>query len=160
VRPGPVDLGRLTDELFERLPALGQRRWTVDGRSHEIVTADGQRLIQAMLQLAANAVRATTEDAEIGIGSKVDRARGRTCLWVRDTGVGVPPDEQRRIFERFTRGSAADPAEGSGLGLSIVAAIAEAHSGGVRLESVVGTGSRFTVELPYVPARRATRVGV
>jgi signal transduction histidine kinase len=154
VRPAPVDLGELTDDLLGRLPALGPRAWTVDTRSEDVISADGQRLTQAMLQLAANAVRATEDGAEIAVGTLVDRARDETRLWVRDTGVGVAPEDRNRIFQRFTRGAAADRGEGSGLGLSIVSAIAEAHGGSVRLESVLGSGSTFTLVLPYVPAGR------
>jgi signal transduction histidine kinase len=158
VRPAPVDLGRLTDDLTERLPALGRRRWVVDARAADVVAADGQRLTQAMLQLATNAVRATADDAEIGIGTRVDTVRAETLLWVRDTGVGVAPAERRRIFERFARGATSEQHEGSGLGLSIVTAIAEAHGGSVRLDSTVGAGATFTLALPHAPARLSTSV--
>jgi signal transduction histidine kinase len=158
VRPGPVDLGEVTDELVTRLPALGDRAWTVDARAGEVVTADRQRLTQALLQLAANAVRATPEGAEIAVGSRVDRARREVHLWVRDTGTGVAPEDRERIFARFSRGRSAEPTEGSGLGLAIVSAIAEAHSGSVRLDSTPGQGATFTLVLPYVPATRTELV--
>ena len=158
VRPGPVDLGEVTDDLVTRLPALGDRAWTVDARAGEVVSADRQRLTQALMQLAANALRATPEGAEIAVGSRVDRARREVHLWVRDTGTGVAPEDRERIFARFSRGRTAEPTEGSGLGLAIVSAIAEAHSGSVRLDSTPGQGARFTLVLPYVPATRTERV--
>jgi signal transduction histidine kinase len=111
-----------------------------------------------MLQLAANAVRATTDGAEIAIGSRVDQARREVQLWVRDTGTGVAPEDRDRIFARFARGGDADPTEGSGLGLAIVSAIAEAHSGSVRLDSTPGQGATFTLVLPYVPVTRTELV--
>jgi signal transduction histidine kinase len=152
VRAGPVDLGSFTDDLAGLLPGLGQRRWRVDARADEVVRADAQRLTQAVLQLAANAVRATDDGDEIAFGTSVERTLAEVRVWVRDTGVGVPPADRRRIFDRFARGPRADPADGSGLGLSIVTAIAEAHGGRVDLVSTVGEGSTFTVVLPLVAA--------
>jgi two-component system, OmpR family, sensor kinase len=71
-------------------------------------------------------------------------------VWVRDTGPGVPAADAERIFERFQRGDDARGAEGSGLGLSIVRAIATAHGGDVRLDSMPGEGATFTVVIPTV----------
>jgi two-component system, OmpR family, sensor kinase len=73
---------------------------------------------------------------------------GRVRWWVRDTGPGVDPADAERIFERFQRGDQARGPEGSGLGLSIVRAIASAHGGRVRLDSKPGEGSTFTIVLP------------
>jgi signal transduction histidine kinase len=118
-----------------------------------VVHADGQRLTQALLQLADNAVRHTGEDDEIAIGSALD-PRGGVRLWVRDTGSGVAPQDRDRIFERFARARDAQgrTGEGSGLGLAIVTAIAQAHGGGVELESTPapapGHGATFTLVLP------------
>ncbi|WP_140416347.1 sensor histidine kinase, partial [Arthrobacter globiformis] len=69
-------------------------------------------------------------------------------IWVSDTGTGIPAGDHERIFERFGKGSNAETSEGSGLGLSIVKAIAEAHGGTVLLESEVGKGSRFMLRIP------------
>ncbi|MFJ8912733.1 sensor histidine kinase [Amycolatopsis sp. NPDC102389] len=110
------------------------------------VHADGQRLAQALLQLVSNAVRHTSPGQEIALGSEVTATTAR--LWVRDTGEGVPPDSRSRIFERFKRGSNSSGDDGAGLGLAIVAAIAEAHGGRVLLDTVPGEGARFTMEIP------------
>jgi signal transduction histidine kinase len=67
-------------------------------------------------------------------------------LWVHDSGSGLPASESQRIFERFVKGS--DQTGGSGLGLSIVAAIAEAHGGYARLRSSDGKGARFEIVIP------------
>jgi signal transduction histidine kinase len=69
-------------------------------------------------------------------------------IWVADTGTGIPAEDHDRIFERFGKGTNSAGTEGSGLGLSIVKAIAEAHGGTVRLESEVGKGSRFVLVIP------------
>ena len=67
---------------------------------------------------------------------------------VRDHGIGISHDDHTRIFERFTRIDTAREHGGSGLGLSIVAAIAEAHDGHVELESAPGQGSCFSIVIP------------
>lgn len=69
-------------------------------------------------------------------------------LSVTDVGPGIPQEAQERIFERFGRLESSRGAEGSGLGLSIVSAIAEAHDGTVLLSSAVGEGSTFTIRIP------------
>jgi two-component system, OmpR family, sensor kinase len=156
VHPAPVDLTRLTDDVLGKATALGPRRWTVDARADAVINADAQRLTQALLQLADNAVRHTGPNDEIAIGSSVEL--GQVRLWVRDTGPGVAAQDRDRIFERF--GRAADSAgrgeEGSGLGLAIVTAIAQAHDGRVLLDSEPGHGATFALLLPigFLPGPR------
>jgi signal transduction histidine kinase len=85
----------------------------------------------------------------------------RIRLWVEDHGEGIPPAEQEKIFERFyRRGSELRrQTQGVGIGLSIVKHIVEAHGGRVLVQSTVGHGSRFTIELPLspIPAKPETR---
>src|SRR5699024_666223 len=69
-------------------------------------------------------------------------------LWVSDTGSGIAPEDLGNIFQRFSRGSLRTESSGSGLGLAIVAAITEAHGGEVRVHSVPGEGSTFTLDIP------------
>lgn len=142
----PVELGTLTDELAAKAAALGDRRWIVDARGEGSLHADRQRLTQAVMQLAENAVRHTRDGDEIGIGvvARPDSAR----IWVRDTGPGVTPGDETRIFERLVRGRGRPRGESSGLGLAIVQAIAEAHGGRVELSSTPGRGATFAIVLP------------
>lgn len=142
----PVELGDLTDELAAKAPALGERGWVVDARAEGAMVADRQRLTQAVMQLAENAVRHTSPGDEIGLGTALagDEAR----LWVRDTGPGVPAGQEGRVFERFARGPDTPRGESSGLGLSIVRAIAESHGGRVELDSAQGAGATFTIVVP------------
>jgi len=142
----PVELAPLTDELLTKARALGERDWVLDARGEGEVLADRQRVTQAVMQLAENAVRHTAPGAEIGIGTGLAATEAR--VWVRDTGAGVPEDEAERIFRRFARGRGVPRGESSGLGLSIVRAIAEAHGGRVALDSVPGVGATFTIVLP------------
>ncbi|MGH3345032.1 MAG: sensor histidine kinase [Carbonactinosporaceae bacterium] len=154
LHPGPVSLAQLTDDVLDKAAALGRRRWSLDGRAEATVTADGQRLTQALLQLAQNAVAHTEPHDVIALGTEV--AGSRVRLWVRDTGPGVPPQEADRIFGRFARGADGRGA-GFGLGLAIVTAIAEAGGGRVTLASRPGDGATFILEIPYLPAPCAGR---
>jgi signal transduction histidine kinase len=140
-----VDVGSLTREVREKVETLADRRWVVDDVADGAMVGDRQRLEQAMIQLAQNAAEHTDPGAEIGIGSELDD--GWATLWVRDTGPGILPDDQDRIFERFAR-SGARRAEGAGLGLAIVRAIAEAHHGRAGLRSQAGEGATFFMQVP------------
>lgn len=141
-----VEVAPLVDEVLDKARGLASRRWTMDARADVTVAADPQRLTQALLQLAANAARFTEEGDVIAFGSSADD--GAVRLWVRDSGPGVPDGEVERVFTRFARGHEARGGEGAGLGLPIVAAIAEAHGGRVELASRAGFGATFTIVLP------------
>jgi two-component system, OmpR family, sensor kinase len=149
IRIEPVELADLTTELLVKGRTLGQRSWQLDACAEGIIRADPQRVTQAMLNLARNAVEHTVPGAEIGLGSAW--ADGGVRLWVRDTGTGIDPAEQERIFDRFARGPSGRRSDGAGLGLSIVRTIATAHGGGVDLESSPGRGATFTIVLPGTP---------
>ena len=153
VRPLDTDLGRLLDDVHDKVRTLGDRRWLVDARADIVVRADAQRLTQALLQLAANAVKFSAPGSAVALGSAVSDDGARVRVWVRDEGVGIAPEQQDRIFERFAQATtpgAAHP-EGAGLGLAIVAAIADGHGGRVHVDSTPGVGSTFTLDLPLVP---------
>jgi two-component system, OmpR family, sensor kinase len=117
------------------------------------IVADRQRLTQAVMQLAENAVRHGRPGSPLWLGSAVDAGEAR--LWVRDHGPGIAEADRRRIFERFARGAGARPPDGAGLGLAIVHAIARAHHGRVELASGEGRGSRFTMVVPATAAVEA-----
>jgi two-component system OmpR family sensor kinase len=147
VRPGPVDLDTVTLEALERARALGERDWQLDALGTGVVLVDEQRLVQAVLQLADNAVKHTERGQRIGIGSVLEGDRAR--LWVADSGPGVAPEDAERIFARFGRGTRVPPGrDGAGLGLAIVDSIARAHGGRVELERSDSGGARFTLVLP------------
>jgi len=155
VRLAPTDIGRLTDDVLDKARGLGRRRWQVGARADATVCVDSQRITQAWLQLLANAVRFSAEGSTIRIGSEI--RDDRVLLWVRDEGPGVSPDDEHAIFERFQRGRADRTGRradgGVGLGLPIVAAIAAAHHGTVRLEHPARaprTGAVFVLDLPAV----------
>ncbi len=142
-----VPIHGLCEELIANARGLAQREWTLDADSRRSIVADRQRVTQAVMNLVRNAVEHTSDGDEIAIGGSVNG--DIAVLWVRDSGAGIAPEEQRRIFERFERGRASRRRyEGSGLGLAIVRAIAEAHGGRVELQSRLGEGARFAIELP------------
>lgn len=144
---GPVTVEELVRELMPKLAALGSRAWACEITGSVRTMADRQRLTQAVMNLAANAVGHTPEDGRITVG--LARSRDEYRLWVSDDGTGIPLEDQSRIFERFARGrNERRRSHGAGLGLSIVRAIAEAHRGRVELVSAPGRGSTFTLVLP------------
>jgi signal transduction histidine kinase len=150
LRLAQVDVAAMMADVFAKATALGAREWqlgTVDAVS---VRADRQRLEQALMQLAQNAVQFTAEGDRIGLSA---RARdGQLQLAVHDTGIGIDPAEREQIFERFGR---AEPgrarADGAGLGLAIVAAIAGAHRGRVDVAGAPGAGATFSLVIPLAP---------
>jgi signal transduction histidine kinase len=151
VQLGPVELADLTTELLAKARALGDREWTLDACATGVVEADAQRLTQAVLNLARNAVEHTAAGDTIAIGSRC--SHGELRIWVRDTGAGIEFADQTRIFERFSRGGGAQRrSDGAGLGLAIVQAVATSHRGRVVLESRPGAGATFTIVLPGTPA--------
>jgi heavy metal sensor kinase len=110
------------------------------------VRADRNRLRQVAANLLDNAVKYTPRDGEVELSA---RREGETALLVvRDTGAGIPPEDQPRIFERLFRGDRSRSERGLGLGLSLVRAIVHAHDGRVDVDSAPGRGSTFTVRLP------------
>ena len=152
-----VDVGRLTDETLERARALGNRHWVLDDLADTQAFIDPQRVTQAWLQLAANAVRYSAEHSRIAIGSRV--AGDDLELWVRDEGIGIAPDEQAIVLTRLGRARRSTSAanEGAGLGLAIVNSIAEAHHGHITIDSTPGRGSTFTLVLPRLPKPAAPK---
>ncbi|MGP3925537.1 sensor histidine kinase [Streptomyces sp. 8N616] len=149
LKPGDVVLPELIEEVYVKASALAPRRWMLelaDDTPPGMLHGDRQLLTQALIQLAQNAAQHTEEHARIWIGGRVHD--GVAELWVRDSGPGVPPAEQNRIFERFARGGRARGSGGAGLGLAIVKAIAEAHHGKVTLNNRPGHGATFTLEIP------------
>lgn len=149
VTPRPVDAGGLVRQIVRNAQAIAGAEVTTGPVAEVVAEVDPERVTQAMLQLAQNAVTHGGGDIEIG-----SRTVGRRLeLWVRDHGPGVPDDAKAAVFERFYR--ADQGSRGSGLGLNIVQVIARAHGGAVRLDDAAGGGAVLTIELPDVVAAGA-----
>jgi signal transduction histidine kinase len=119
------------------------------------LAGDRSRLAQLIDNLVSNAVKFTAEGG--GVTVRVAPDGDEVVLQVADSGMGIPAEEQAQLFERFFRSSNARRAAvpGTGLGLVIVRAIADAHGGTVALESTEGIGTTFTIRIPAVPAEPA-----
>lgn len=132
----------------------------VGGTPHLELFGNDEQVTAAVANLVANAVAYSESDATVLVSTKADDDMVEVS--VVDQGIGIPPDEIDRIFERFYR---VDPARhrstgGTGLGLSIVKHVAATHGGDVRVWSVEGQGSTFTLSLPrYHSARELQEDG-
>jgi len=147
----PTDIAALTTSVLRKASALSSHDWVLGGAAPVVALVDPERITQALLQLASNAARHGARTGSIEIGSTVtsDPSHGdRLRLWVRNEGQPISDETQQHMFERFRRGSAGRGSEGSGLGLSIVEAIAAAHGGRVLVRSTEREGTVLTLDLP------------
>jgi len=118
------------------------------------VVGDEEALITAIENLVSNAIHYSPKGSRVTVSVQTDQAEGTVAVHVIDQGIGIAPDEQERIFERFYRTDQARArrAGGTGLGLSIVRRTATAHGGTVSVDSQPGSGSTFTLTLPVAEA--------
>jgi signal transduction histidine kinase len=155
-------------DVIERV--VSTAAWMKGGKPLEIASeiprdlpmleSDRGKLVQILVNLVSNAIKFTPDGGRVRIEARALEAE-RVLLAVEDTGVGIPSSERERIFEAFrqaeARGAHKDGAArdygGVGLGLSLVKRLAELLGGQVRVDSTVGRGSRFEVELPLRPLR-------
>ncbi len=146
----PLDLMIVTEDVLDRLGPLAAAKpvsLTLGHVEPLPVSADPIHLRRLLLNLIDNAIKYTPAGGSVKVS--MARADGWAKLSVRDTGIGIAPEDRDRVFQRFFRSAEARSAQGgSGLGLSIVRSIVEAHQGRIELESLPGKGSTFTVCLP------------
>jgi signal transduction histidine kinase len=141
-----VDVGAWTEEVFRKASVLDAREWALGSTADLVVRADEQRLTQAVMQLAVNACQHNGADVRVEVGSLV---RGSSLvIYVEDDGPGIPDEDAERIFERFQRANT--DLRSTGLGLSIVSAIADAHGGRARVRHGRSGGARFEILLPLL----------
>jgi signal transduction histidine kinase len=117
------------------------------------LVADERRLKQALFNLISNALKFTPSGGTVTLAAR--RTADRVALIVADTGVGVPREDQARIFEKFERGSPNARQSGPGLGLSLVKSFIELHGGTVEMDSRPGSGTTVTCYLNLAPASAA-----
>ncbi|MCO5166518.1 MAG: ATP-binding protein [Planctomycetes bacterium] len=144
----PVDLLSVVSDAVEHTVPPAARARVVVERQDELppVRVDPERIERAVANMAANALKYSPPDAPVRV--RLRRVDGEVIVSVEDRGVGIPPDELPRLFEKSFRARTAGGVEGLGLGLYIVRRIAEAHGGRVWAESRVGQGSTFHLALP------------
>ncbi|MEW6324421.1 MAG: ATP-binding protein [Nitrospirota bacterium] len=154
-RRDPVEVADLLERAARVLrPVAERRRQTLTVRPCEAslrVIGDRQRLTDALVNLLDNAVKYTPDGGAVTLEAQA--ADDAVQIAVADTGIGIPPKELSRIFERFYRVDRARSREpgGTGLGLAIVKHVIEAHGGQIAVQSEVGKGSRFSMILPKQP---------
>lgn len=147
----PVDVSRVVEEAAERCAIVAESKniaITVNALPDVFVVGDAELLIVAIKNLIDNAIKYSEDGKHVGVG--VATSKNSVKVSVADVGVGIPKDEQNRIFERFYRVDASRSRQtgGTGLGLSLVKHIVFSHGGEVGLFSQPGVGSTFTVTLP------------
>ncbi|MCA9509556.1 MAG: protoglobin domain-containing protein [Myxococcota bacterium] len=148
---GPVDLGGVLETAASFLAQKLERRGIevaleVDG--DVVVEGDAEKLQQLFLNLILNAADAMGGGGELRLGARAVEG-GAVHAWVADTGVGIEPVDLPRIFDPFFTTKPAG--QGNGLGLVVARGIAIDHGGDIEVESELGAGTRFTVELPGPP---------
>lgn len=156
LRQEPVDLIAVCADVVQAAAAVAGAHHAVRLQADAsggvpVVVGDDARLHQVVSNLVGNAVAHTAEGTRVDVG--VRRDGGSVVVQVTDDGDGMPPEVSARVFERFYRADASrartgSATTGSGLGLSIVAAIVAAHGGTVEVDSRVGEGTAFVVRLP------------
>lgn len=144
VKPAPVDLDEFGQRLLQTVRPLARRDWVLEA---DAVPAqlDPQRVRQAVVALVDNAVRFTSEGERITLRLRRPDER-EVVVEVVDTGEGIDPELVDEVFAPFRHGASAR--SGTGIGLALVAAIAEAHGGEARVASTVGQGTTVTLHLP------------
>jgi signal transduction histidine kinase len=151
---GPVRLSDVVSrasDLYRDVADLKNVAVHVDASDDVVVLADRPRLEQVAANLIDNAIKYTPSGGRVDVD--VGRDGARAWLRVRDTGVGIPADEQPLIWDRLFRGDISRTERGLGLGLSLVKAVVKAHGGSVDVKSEPGKGSMFVVSLPLDQAR-------
>ena len=144
------------DDLIEE--ALSRNQLAAEARSIELnrgasvgvqVKGDRSLLVTALSNLISNAINYSPEKMPVSVSQKVVDG-GVVLIRVTDRGIGIAPDDQKRVFERFFRVDQARSRQtgGTGLGLAIVKHVVANHGGNIKLWSRPGTGSTFTIELP------------
>jgi two-component system sensor histidine kinase BarA len=148
----PISLLDMAEDVAESYRATaGEKSITIRTITHHtipMVKGDADKLNRVLINLIHNAIKFTPAGGEIRIEAQV-RDHDSVELCVIDTGSGIPLHELDKIFDKFYRGESAPvEARGAGLGLAIAKNLVELHGGAIRVESTLGTGSRFAFTIP------------
>jgi PAS domain S-box-containing protein len=156
LRREPCDLHALIRNLVDGMDGALARRITLETHGAELVVqGDSARLERVIMNLLTNALKYSASDAPVKV--RLARRDGVVEIEVEDAGIGVAPEHQHRLFERFYRTTAGQKSAGGlGLGLYIARLIVEAHGGRIGVTSQPGRGSTFQVTLPISSEARAS----
>ncbi len=149
VNPQPMDLVPLAQKIIKDLrDSTDQHSIRLEGLEHLLILGDDLRLEQVFYNLINNAIKYSPKGGEITIRLLQESDQG--IIHVSDQGLGIPAKDQKRLFNEFYRASNVKEAKinGSGLGLYVVHEIIRQHNGKISIESELGKGSTFTIQLP------------
>ncbi len=150
----PLVLGPVLREAADSVHALVEAHHhtlVVEPPAAEVtVTADRTRLRQVLLNLLSNAIKFTPDGGRVTLAARPEGADGCVRISVTDTGIGIAPQDQPKLFQEFVQvdASASRRYEGTGLGLALCKRLVELHGGGIGLDSALGRGSTFWFTLP------------
>jgi signal transduction histidine kinase len=156
---GPTNLRELCGRVVAEFRiAQGKHHViTLDDRFDRLEAMMDERLLRHILNnLLSNAVKYSPQGSEVKF--VLERRDENAAIEIQDRGIGIPPEDQPRMFESFHRASNVDNRPGTGLGLAIVKKAVELHGGEISLQSAVGDGTRFTVVLPLRQASQTAGV--
>ena len=156
---GPTNLRELCSRVVAefRIAQGKQHIITLDDRFDRLEAMMDERLLRHILNnLLSNAVKYSAPGTEVTFS--LERREEKAAIEIQDRGIGIPPEDQPRMFESFQRASNVENRPGTGLGLAIVKKAVELHGGEISLKSAVGSGTRFTVTLPLRPVTQPARV--
>ncbi|MBY0219111.1 cell wall metabolism sensor histidine kinase WalK [Paenibacillus illinoisensis] len=151
---------RNLDEQIRRVIVALQPQWTARNMEFELdlqaikVTADHDQLDQVWMNILGNGIKFSEDDGTMAVSMR--QVHSDVIIRISDNGIGIEPEDQQRIFERFFKAdrSHGSKYEGSGMGLAIVKQIVSLHKGDIQVESKPGEGTTFVVTLPMHPAEK------
>ena len=165
IEEGPTDLTKLITDLKYVVAEAANRKglpltMSIGSNVPRLVVLDGRHLRQVLLNLLGNAIKFTEAGEVQLVISRADEGRlGFLCFEVSDTGAGIEPEALTQIFAAFAQTKTGAAAGGTGLGLTICNHLVTKMGGELKVESVIGAGSRFWFTLPLVQGRQTARSG-
>jgi PAS domain S-box-containing protein len=157
LNPARIDLRELCRKVMSEFRIAQGKKHVMNLDDHfdlAVVDMDERLLRHILNNLLSNAVKYSPQGAEVTL--VLARRDGHAVIEVQDRGIGIPVQDQARLFETFQRASNVENRPGSGLGLAIARKSAELHGGKISFVSTVGVGTRFTVTLPLRPSELAS----
>lgn len=154
IRKETFNLNAVVDQSIRKMRPLAEKKniqLFFANRQTVMVNADLERIAQLILILLDNAIKYTPECGAVTVGAAYGRAADSVCVSVKDTGIGISAADQKLIFDRFYRADQSRSRQtggGSGLGLAIAKDIVDLHHGSIKVDSTIGNGAAFIVEIP------------
>lgn len=148
-KPTPIDVVNFCKSLIEEFEIQVQGTHTIRLKSDkdEVLVDSNEKLLRHILgNLISNAIKYSPEGGTIWVD--IDREDKQVAIKIKDQGIGIPPEDQKILFDAFHRARNVGQIPGSGLGLAIVRQAVELHNGSIHVESQIGQGSTFCIQIP------------